>query len=72
MVSKADDGLSDHETDIKENDSLMGYLENTILPMYYQDKAHWLRILKNAAHDVVPAFEAGRMANEYYEKMYNA
>lgn len=72
VVTKADDSLNDGEKDIKENSSLMGYLEETILPMYYNDKAQWVKILKNAAREVVPAFEAGRLANEYYEIMYNS
>jgi starch phosphorylase len=38
--------------------------------MYYKDQGRWVNIVKKAASDIVPAFEAGRMAKEYYEKMY--
>jgi starch phosphorylase len=48
----------------------MTTLERTVLPMYYRDQVAWMQMLKQAARDVVPAFEAGRLADEYYEKMY--
>jgi starch phosphorylase len=53
-----------------ENSQLMDTLEKVILPMYYKNQQQWLKILKKAAADVVPAFESGRMAKEYYEIMY--
>lgn len=53
-----------------ENSQLMDTLEKAILPMYYKDQQQWLKILKKAATDVVPAFESARMAKEYYEIMY--
>jgi len=51
--------------------NLMDTLEQVVLPMYYDDQAQWLKIVKNGAKDVVPAFESGRMADEYYQIMYN-
>ena len=70
IVAKAADELSYGEKDIQENRNLMDSLEKVVLPIYYSDQARWLNILKKAANDIVPAFEAGRMADEYYEKMY--
>ncbi len=70
LIKPAPDELSVVEKDIQENINLMDTLEKTVLPMYYHDQDQWLSILKKAAADVVPAFEAGRLANEYYEKMY--
>jgi starch phosphorylase len=49
----------------------MDTLEHIVLPMYYSNQPQWLTILKKAAGDIVPAFESGRLADEYYEKMYN-
>ena len=72
VIQKAADELSDGEKDTQENRNLMDYLEKTVVPMYYNDQAQWLSILKKAAKDIVPDFESGRMAKEYYEKMYNA
>lgn len=64
VIQPADD-------DGQEARNLMDTLENTVLPMYYDDHEQWLTIVKKAAADVVPAFEAGRMADEYYRVMYN-
>ncbi|HTI58821.1 alpha-glucan family phosphorylase [Mucilaginibacter sp.] len=72
VIAPADSNLSNDEKDHKEAESLMDTLENTILPMYYNDQKKWLSIIKTAATDVAPAFDSGRMADEYYNIMYNA
>jgi len=71
VIRPAPESLSIGEKDTQEASNLMDALENRVLPMYYNDQAQWLSILKRAAADIVPAFEAGRLADEYYEKMYN-
>jgi len=70
LITAAADRESEKEIDAAENRSLMDSIEKTILPMYYQNPAEWLTILKNSAEGVEPQFESGRMAAEYYEKMY--
>ncbi|ASU35559.1 alpha-glucan family phosphorylase [Mucilaginibacter xinganensis] len=70
VIKPADDKLPVEEKDTLEARNLMDTLENTVLPMYYHNHAKWITVIKSAATDVVPAFEAGRMADEYYEKMY--
>jgi len=70
LISPAIDRQSDTAIDAAENKSLMDSIEQTILPMYYQNQAEWLTVLKRSAADVEPEFESGRMAAEYYEKMY--
>jgi starch phosphorylase len=70
VIPPASEQLTAEEKDANENKSLMDILQNDILPMYYNNQAQWLSILKKAAADIVPAFEAGRMAKEYYKKMY--
>lgn len=70
LIQPAPDSFSDAEKDQHENKNLMDALENDVLPMYYNNPVQWLTILKNAAADVVPAFESGRLADEYYTKMY--
>jgi starch phosphorylase len=72
VIIPADDNLSYDEKDNKEASELMDILENTILPMYYNDQKKWLSIFKKAAKDIVPIFDSGRMADEYYQKMYLA
>jgi starch phosphorylase len=71
LFQPASDLLAVDEKDALENVSLMETLEQVVLPMYYNDHTTWLKILKQAAKDVVPAFEAGRLADEYYQKLYN-
>lgn len=67
---------ADYEhTSIEEQDEhdfnhLYDLLENTILPMYYDDHVKWLAIVKQSMADVRYAFGSDRMANEYYEKLY--
>lgn len=56
--------------DAEDNKNLMDILENEIIPTYYDKPEHWLEIMKNAMRDVNPAFDSGRMAHEYYVKMY--
>jgi len=71
VIQPADNNLPYYEKDQKEAEELMGIIENTILPMYYNDKKKWLSIIKKAAKDIVPAFDSGRMVDEYYQKMYS-
>ena len=70
IIQPAGDDLPVQEQDKTEAAELMDTLEKVVLPMYYNDQPQWLKIVKQAATDVVPAFEAGRMAKEYYERMY--
>lgn len=70
LVQPASNELQAHEKDSQENRNLMDVLEKAVLPMYYGAPKKWLGIMKQAAKDVVPTFEAGRLAAEYYEKMY--
>lgn len=71
VIPPADQTLGYDEKDNIEAAELMDILENTILPMYYNDQPKWLSIVKQAAKDIVPTFDSGRMADEYYQKMYS-
>lgn len=70
LIQPASDQLSVEEKDHEENKNLMEVLEKTVLPLYYQDQSKWLQIVRTAAKEVVPEFESGRQANEYYEILY--
>ncbi len=71
IIEPAPDYLSYEERDRLEAFNLIETLENEVIPAYYKDEDKWLSILRNAAADVAPAFESGRMAREYYEVMYS-
>lgn len=70
IVAPAEDHLSNEDKDRIESERLLEKIEENIVPMYYNDPATWISIMKNSARDVSPAFESGRMAAQYYELMY--
>jgi starch phosphorylase len=70
VIQKADDELSYSEKDQVENNNLLDSLEKIVAPLYYNNPAGWQKIVKNAANQIVPNFDSGRMADEYYEIMY--
>lgn len=59
------------EQDYEDNKNLLDILEQKIIPLYYDEPKKWIKIVKNAMSDIIPAFDSGRMANEYYTKMYD-
>lgn len=63
--------LPNNEQDRIDNKNMMDILENTILPTYYDNPKEWVAIMRNAMTDVEIEFDSGRMATEYYEKMFN-
>jgi starch phosphorylase len=71
LIQPAVNRGTEQEIDQAENASLMDVLEQAVLPVYYEKPAEWLSIVKKAAAEVDSAFESGRMADEYYQKMYN-
>ena len=40
--------------------------------MYYDHPAKWQKVIASSMNDVLPFFDSGRMADEYYEKLYNS
>lgn len=70
MLPVVDTTLPEEAQDKLDHGNLMHLLESEIIPMYYNDKARWIRIMKQSMLDVVPEFSADRMADEYYKVMY--
>jgi glycogen phosphorylase len=70
IIPKADDSLTVEERDFEEAKNLLDLLENEIIPMYYKSPSKWTKIVKAGMTDVLPFFDGGRMAQEYYEQMY--
>lgn len=71
ILPEVDYRLPHHEQDTQDMDNLFDILENEIIPAYY-DKKKWNKIVSNSMNQVVPFFDADRMAEEYYTKIYNA
>jgi len=49
---------------------MMDVLENKILPLYYDEPEEWVKVMKNAMSEIEAEFDSGRMAKEYYERMF--
>ncbi len=71
LINTADDSLSPEAKDKIEAKNLVSVLENEIIPMYYKKPNDWLGVVKQGMREIVPMFDSGRMANEYYEKLYS-
>ncbi len=57
--------------DYNDNKSMMDILENTIMPLYYDNPKKWIKLMKNSMSDVLFDFDSDTMAHKYYKKMYN-
>lgn len=70
IIDTANDQLTQESKDKIEAQALLDLLENEIIPLYYEDPEKWLSIVKSSMKDVLPYFDSGRMADEYYTKLY--
>ncbi len=59
-----------NDQDEYDLDQLYKILEDQILPLYYDNKDTWRDIVKNGMNDVQVQFESNRMADEYYQILY--
>jgi starch phosphorylase len=70
IIEPAMDALSSDDRDKIEARNLLDLLEHEIIPMYYERPAEWAAMIKASMRDIVPYFDAGRMADEYYQRLY--
>ncbi|MEO8583589.1 MAG: alpha-glucan family phosphorylase [Flavitalea sp.] len=71
VVPKADyANMTVQQQDQYDLDKLYEILEGEILPLYYDHHDTWRQIVKNGMRDVRFQFDSGRMAEEYYNKLY--
>lgn len=66
----SDPDLPIEEQDRRDYENMMNVLENKILPLYYDYPEEWVEIMKNAMSEIETDFDSGRMAREYYERMF--
>ncbi len=59
------------EQDRIDNHNMLDILEEKIIPMYYDRPKEWISMMKRSMEDIMPAFDSGRMAYEYYVNLYN-
>ena len=70
-IPAVDTTLPIEEQDRIDNKNMMDILEKKIIPLYYDRPKEWVQVMKKSMEDVIPAFDSGRMAHEYYVNMYN-
>ena len=71
IIDTADDNLTPDSKDKIEAQKLLDVLEREIIPLYYDHPDKWQQIVKSSMKDVLPFFDSGRMAEEYYDKLYH-
>jgi len=69
-IPAVDHTLPIADQDRIDNKNLMDILEQKVLPTYYNNKKEWVNIMKTAMSDIEIDFDSGRMAAEYYDRMF--
>ncbi|HNU16975.1 MAG TPA: alpha-glucan family phosphorylase [Saprospiraceae bacterium] len=62
--------LTEQQQDDQDLINLLNIIEKDIASLYYNNPKSWYKLAIRAMKEVVPEFESGRMATEYYEKLY--
>ena len=62
--------LTEQQQDDQDLINLLNIIEKDIASLYYNNPKSWYKLAIRAVKEVVPEFESGRMATEYYEKLY--
>ncbi|MCX6874764.1 MAG: alpha-glucan family phosphorylase [Verrucomicrobia bacterium] len=70
IVPPADPWLSPEDRDRHDLCGIYQALNERVLPLYCDTPDAWYRLVLNSMNDVVPFFDADRMADEYYRKIY--
>lgn len=66
----AEDKVTDANTDMRDADDLYNKLENTIIPMFYNDRHTWIRMMQNAIGKNAYYFNSHRMMRRYVTEAY--
>lgn len=72
IIPPVDENLPNEQQDAIDCQEMYDILENDVIPMYYDHQDKWLEIVKQSMLDVVPMFDSARMADEYYQLLYDA
>jgi glycogen phosphorylase len=70
IIPPPDPELSPEERDRQDMLGFYQLLKEKVLPAYYDKPDEWSRVVFNSMNDVAPFFDADRMADEYYKKIY--
>lgn len=70
LIPVASSTLTPEARDCHDMDGFYRIMEHHALPYYYDNSSHWWNMVLNSMNEVVPFFDADRMAEEYYERIY--
>ncbi len=70
ILPPANPALSPEDRDRHDLLSFYQAMNEQILPLYYQKPEAWSELVLHSMNDVVPYFDADRMVDEYYKKIY--
>jgi len=65
-----DEQLSTEETKIRELDDLYNKLEYIIIPMFYQKRDEWIKMMENSIGKIAYYFNSHRMMRRYITEAY--
>lgn len=65
-----DHTLPTYVQDQMDLENLYKMLENEVIPLYYDTPKKWWDLVVTGMDQIVPFFDSGRMADEYYQKLY--
>jgi starch phosphorylase len=65
-----DEQLSTEETEIRELDDLYNKLEYIIIPMFYQKRDEWIKMMENSIGKIAYYFNSHRMMRRYVTEAY--
>jgi starch phosphorylase len=70
IIPPADPSLPPESRDRYDMLGFYSTLQQRVLPLYYDQPFEWSKLMLRAMNDIAPAFDADRMAAEYYTKIY--
>jgi starch phosphorylase len=70
LIPVASPSLTPEVRDRHDMNGFYQIMEDQVLPSYYGNPDHWWQMVLNSMNEVVPFFDADRMAEEYYERIY--
>lgn len=71
IIPPAAPELTWQERDEWDFENLHRILNQKILPLYYDTPGRWSKMVIQSMNDVIPFFDANRLADEYYRKIYS-
>ncbi|MCR9254275.1 MAG: alpha-glucan family phosphorylase [bacterium] len=72
VLPALDHEMPHEEMDDTDAQNLYKILESKVLKLYYDKPEEWGKVVMASTKEVLPYFDSGRMADEYYQLMYNS